>query len=758
MKNVPQSSFGLLIILSLFACMSDSSSETKGPSELLTKVDPFIGTGLHGHVYPGATVPFGAVQLSPDNGTAGWDWCSGYNWDSDTIVGFSHTHLSGTGIGDLCDLSMMPLAKSVDFAIKASPKQSSYAAKFSHDNESAYPGFYEVKLDNGINVELTAGQRSGYHRYHFPNTINAAQLIDLGFSINWDKPVDTYIEKIDDHTIIGHRLSKGWAEDQRLYFVAKYNQKITDILLADSTTISPNNLRAKGRQIRAQLSFGKISTLEVNVGISTSSIEAAIENLKEDNTTFDSALVRAKELWEKELNKIQVEGIDESTTKAIYTALYRTCLAPVVMSDVNNTYKSPGGKIESTEPGTKRYDILSLWDTFRAANPLHTITQADKVNDIINTFLAHYDEYGLLPVWSLLGNETNCMTGYHSVPIIVDAYFKGFDGFDAERALEAMQASAAQNIRATDLYREYGYIPHDKAGQSVTRTLEYAFDDWCIAVMAEDLGNREVADEFFKRSKYYEALFDPRSKFMRAKLADGTWKQDFDPVYSEHNWDIAEYTEGNAWQHSWFVPHNPKGLIDLHGGDDAFNIKLDSLFTISSEVKGENKSADISGLIGQYAHGNEPSHHIAYLYNYSGAPYKAQAILDNIMQSQYNDTPYGLCGNEDCGQMSAWYVFSALGFYPVNAAQGLYVIGRPMIHNATINLENGKSFNIKVSNNSKQNKYIASINLNGKSLENSYILHSDLVNGGSLDITMSNKPNTTWAVNQSNRPPSYTIK
>ncbi len=753
--------FSIVLIPFLFtACDPVQQSEPVSASnDSLTRyVDPFIGTAEHGHVYPGATVPFGMVQLSPDNGTQGWDWCSGYNWIDSTIVGFSHTHLSGTGIGDLLDISMMPANARLDFSKQDPPKNSEYTTTFSHTNESAQPGYYSVLLDNGIRAELTASTRVGMHRYTFPDAAQKHLLLDLGFAINWDKPTRTSMTVDGENRMVtGYRYSTGWAKDQRVYFAAKFSEPISGFTLADSTEIIEET-RAEGEKLRFQLQFGNATrTVLVKVGLSTADDAGAIAALDEiPDWDFDAQKENARMLWEEELSKIRISTTDENLRKVFYTSLYRTCLAPVVMSDANGKYKGADGKVHTSE-GWTRYDIFSLWDTFRAANPLYTIIQEDRINDFIQSMLAHYDEYGLLPVWSLLGNETNTMTGYHAIPVLVDAYMKGFRDYDVEKAYQAVIASAMQDIRGTDDYREYGYIPFDKEGESVTRTLEYAYDDWCIAQFAKALGKEEDYRKFMERSESYRPLFDPKTGFMRAKYSNGKWKTPFDPQYSSHDFSVAEYTEGNAWQHSWFVPQDPASLIALHGGDEPFVTKLDSLFTIDSEIRGDFASADISGLIGQYAHGNEPSHHIAYLYNYAGVPSKTQDIVRKIIDTQYNDTPSGLCGNEDCGQMSAWYVFSAMGFYPVNPAQGVYVIGTPVFNRVEIENKTGKDFIVIAEGTSSENRFIQSASWNGAPYSKTYITHDMITTGGTLEFEMGKTPNNTWGTSKEAFPPSNTM-
>ncbi|MFK8010024.1 MAG: GH92 family glycosyl hydrolase [Saprospiraceae bacterium] len=738
----------LCLFFALFLSNSCGEKYTDTPTikdnvpSLTQYVNPFMGTANHGHVYPGATVPFGMVQLSPDNGTQAWDWCSGYNWISDTIVGFSHTHLSGTGIGDLYDISIMPTQEIVDFSKKVDPKKSVYAAKFSHKNENAKPGFYQVKLDNGIDVKLTASERVGFHDYNFPKGKDATLLIDLAFAMNWDSPTETHLKfDLEKKLITGYRFSTGWAKDQRVFFAAEFSEPIENYAIVDGTSTLAKTKNYKGKHLRTQLFFGTIENLKIKVGLSTADEAGAIASLKEiPNWNFNQTKKAANDLWEKELSKIVIQTPDEDLKKIFYTSLYRTCLAPVKMSDANGNYKGADHQTH-TAKGYNKYGIFSLWDTFRAANPLYTIIQKNKVNDFVKSLLSHYEEYGLLPVWSLLGNETNTMTGYHAIPVIVDAYLKGYRDFDAELAFKAMKKSAAQDIRGTNFYRDYGYIPYDKAGQSVTRTLEYAYDDWCIAQMAKALGKEKDYQYFLKRAKNYEAMFDASTGFMRAKYANEKWKTPFDPQYSDHNFDVAEYTEGNAWQHSWFTPHAPNELIQLHGGNEKFILKLDSLFTIDSEIKGDNASSDISGLIGQYAHGNEPSHHIAYFYNFAGKPHKTQEIVRKTLATQYNSGPTGLCGNEDCGQMSAWYVFSAMGFYPFNPADGKYVFGSPLFEKVEIPVKNNNTFTLIARNASAENKYIKSVKWNGADYDKFYISHEDLMSGGMLEMEMSNQPN-----------------
>ncbi|UII32702.1 GH92 family glycosyl hydrolase [Fulvivirga ulvae] len=745
-----------LVILVVTACskpVEQTANETVEEIRYTQYVDPFIGTAAHGHTYPGATVPFGMVQLSPDNGTHGWDWVSGYNYADSVIVGFSHTHLSGTGIGDLADVLFMPVQREIQInKIVATRKDYDYKSAFSHSKESAEPGYYGVYLDdNHVKVELTATERAGFHQYTFDGSGKPQIVIDLGFAINWDKPVDTYLKIENDTTLVGYRKSKGWADNQQLYFSVKFSEPVTSytIYKDGDATEGPE---ATSPRLLAVLEFGEGSkVVRAKVGLSSADVIGATKSLSEiDHWDFQRTRKEASDKWEAELSKIQVQSEDKDALETFYTALYHTSLAPVLYSDLKGKYKGADGELHQVEDYTK-YSIFSLWDTFRAAHPLFTITQPERVNDFINSMLSHYDEYGLLPVWELTGNETNTMTGYHAIPVITDAWLKGFSGFNKAKAYEAMKKSAMQDIRGVNFYKEYGYIPANFENESVTKNLEYAYDDWCIAQIAKLMDKQEDYEYFMKRSQSYRHLYDSTTKFMRGKLADGTWKEPFDPKYSSHRVD-AEYTEGNAWQHSWFVPHDVEGLISLMGGEQPFVKMLDSLFSESSEIHGENISADISGLIGQYAHGNEPSHHIAYLYNFAGQPWKTQETVQKITGELYSNEPAGLCGNEDCGQMSAWYVFSSLGFYPVNPANSMYVIGTPMFEKVAINLPDDKQFEIIAEGLGGKNTYVQTVELNGQPLERSYIKHGELMGGGTLKFVMGPEINRKWAVESKNYP------
>ncbi len=718
-------------------------------------VNPFIGTDYHGHTYPGATVPLGMVQLSPDNGRSGWDWSSGYHYSDSIIVGFSHTHLSGTGIGDLCDVQFMPAS----FTKSVSDEQilnQKFISKFDHKNETASVGYYSVMLkEYNITTELTAGLRSGLQKHTFKNDGKEFVQLDLGYFKNWDTPIETFIKIINDHTICGYRHSTGWAKDQRVYFYAEFSKPIVKSFLIQDSVYLINVSEIKGKTSRAVFRFD-IKTgdqILIKTGISSVSIDNAKANLENDikDWNFEKVKSDAEKEWNKQLGKIDVKSSNKNLLTTFYTALYHSMLAPVVFSDVNGEYKGADGNIHKAKDYTK-YSIFSLWDTFRAEHPLFTIMQTDKVNDMIKSMLSHYKEYGLLPVWELLGNETGTMIGYHAIPVIADAILKGFKGFDITKAYDAMKKSAMQDHLGLKYYKELGYIPDDKEVESVSKTLEYAYDDWCIAQVAKYLDKEEDYKYFSTRAEYFRNLFDPNTGFMRAKDLGGKWKLPFNPKLSEHRND--EYTEGTAWQYSWFVPQDVEGLINLFESRDKFVEKLDSLFVTESKLEGENPSSDITGMIGQYAQGNEPSQHIAYMFNYVGQPWKTQERVSQILRTLYDHTVKGLCGNEDCGQMSAWYIFSALGFYPTNPADQNYIIGSPMFDEATINLENGKKFTITAKDVSGENIYIQSAELNGKALTKSFITHNDIMRGGKLEFVMGNKPNRCLWTEEESFPPS----
>jgi len=728
------------------------------PASVTDYVDPFVGTGAHGHTYPGATVPFGMVQLSPDNGRSGWDWVSGYHYSDSVIVGFSHTHLSGTGIGDLGDVLFMPVTAPVELARHYDDRDDrDFRSVFSHERETASPGYYSVYLDDPrVLVELTATARVGVHRYTYPASAESGVVLDLGYAVNWDAPTETFVEVEGDSAIVGHRFSRGWAADQRVYFVAKLSKPFTRFLLADDSIEVGGTRRVASNGAKGFFTFSTADgeTVVLKVGISYVDLEGARRNLEMEvpGWDFDSVREGARVAWEASLGRVRVKGGSESQRRTFYTALYRTKLAPILFGDVDGRYRGGDGNVHVAE-GFEHYSIFSLWDTFRAAHPLYTVLEPGRVNDMVKSMLAFSREYGLLPVWSLVGNETNTMTGYHAIPVIADAYLKGIRDYDVTEAFEAMVRSASRSHRGLEYYRQFGYVPSELEPESVTKTLEYAFDDWAIAEMASALGRGAAYRAFADRAQSYRHVFDAATGFMRGKTAGGDWVQPFDPLRSSHRVN-TDYTEGNAWQHSWFVPHDVADLIQLMGGDGAFIAKLDSLFASDTMLTGDAISPDISGLIGQYAHGNEPSHHIAYLYSFAGAPWKTQEIVRRILSELYDDTPTGLAGNEDCGQMSAWYVFSAMGFYPVNPVGGVYVFGSPIFEEVTIELDNGTDFTIRARGTSKQRQYVRSVELNGEDYLLGYVMHSDVVAGGSLTMDMVAEPATSRAVDPPLRPPS----
>ena len=583
-------------------------------------------------------------------------------------------------------------------------------------------------------------------------------VLNLGHSLNWDRSTKDSLIILNSHTIAGYRFSTGWAKDQRVFFTAKFSKPFNSYMIFNGNSLNNNQKEAAGKYVIGVFKFitKPNEVIYVKTGISSAGIPGAMENLDKEipGWDFNKSKNEAADLWRIELSKIRIETTDKALRRTFYTALYHTMIEPSLFSDVDGKFKGADGKVHQAK-GYNQYTVFSLWDTFRAEHPLFTLIERNCVNDFIKSMLAHYEETGLLPVWELEGNETNTMIGYHAVPVIADAILKGFYGFDVNEAYDAMKASALQDHYGLKYYKELGYVPADRENQSVSKTLEYAYDDWCIAQIAKYLHKVDDYKLFIKRAGFYKNLYDPSTGFMRGKNSDGTWVTPFDPRYSNHQ--HAVYTEGDAWQWNWFVPQNVKDLITLMGGKDKFTNKLDSLFNQTSIVEGSNSSPDISGMVGQYAQGNEPSHHIAYLYDYAGKPWKSQQIVRHICETLYTDSTDGLCGNDDCGQMSAWYVFSSMGFYPVNPADGAYVIGSPMFSKVSIEIGKGKNFTVAARNVSKENKYIQSAELNGKTLNRSYITQKEIMSGGDLIFIMGNQPNKAWASGNKDVPPSFTV-
>ncbi|MCB0730470.1 MAG: GH92 family glycosyl hydrolase, partial [Ignavibacteriae bacterium] len=719
-------------------------------------VNPFVGTAEHGHTFPGATLPFGMMQLSPDTGVEGWDWCSGYHASDNSLMGFSHTHLSGTGVGDYGDILFMPTVGELKFipGSKKNPDEG-YRSRFKHENEIASPGYYSVKLDDyDINVELTTTKRAGIHKYTFNQNEIGNVIIDLVHGIQ-DAPIESYIKIIDKNKIEGFRTSSGWAKRHTVYFYAEFSHDITKTVIQENNVQKESN-ESKAQYVKSALTFNLKSdkTLKVRIGISHVSIEGAKKNLLSEIPDWDFEKVsnNAKKIWNDYLSKIEVEGGTIDQRRTYYTALYHTFIAPNVFNDVDKKYMGMDGNVKIAED-FEMYTIFSLWDTFRALHPLLTIIDEKLTADLIKSLITKYNESGLLPVWELAANETFTMIGYHSVPVIVDAYMKGIRNFDIENAYEAMISSSMNDDRGIDFYKKMGFIPMDKAHDAVSSTLEYAYDDWCIAQMANDLGKDEDYKYYMSRSKNYKNMYNPKTGFMQGRFNSGAWSKNFDPIAPSYL-GSGEFTEGNSWQYTLFVPQDINGLKNLIGGDKAFVEKLDSLFTIEADPVKYQMPSDVTGLIGQYAQGNEPSHHIAYLYNYAGQPWKSQNILRKIMDGFFNSNRDGLCGNEDCGQMSAWYSFSAIGFYPVLPGSNEYVIGSPLFDKVTIHQENGNDFVIVTNNNSHENKYIKSLSMNGSDYYKLYFNHNDLRKGAELKIEMNSTPNKDFGTELSSRPNS----
>ncbi len=730
----------IILVFVMAACGINRQNHDR--AEYANLVNPFIGTDYTGNTYPGAQAPFGMVQLSPDNGLPGWDRISGYFYTDSTIAGFSHTHLSGTGAGDLYDVSFMP----VTLPCKRADEPLGIYSSFSHDDEEASAGYYRVKLkDYNIDVELTATERCGIQRYTFPGGKSAVYL-NLKKALNWDYTKDSHIEILDSKTVQGYRMSEGWSRDQRVFFRTRFSKPFSSVHIDSSAIVRDGKRIGTANIVQFNFDTKKGEQIVVSTAISNVSMEGAEKNMKAEapHDDFDKYLVAVKDAWNKELGAIEVEGDNKDDIVNFYTALYHSKLAPTIFSDVDGSYFGPDKKVHKAD-GWTNYGTFSLWDTFRAEHPLLTYTDPERVNDMVKSLIAFYEQNGRLPVWNLWGNETDMMIGYHAVPVIVDAYMKGIGDFDAEKALEACVASAnIDSYRGIGLYKKLGYIPYnvkDKYNNenwSLSKTLEYAYDDYCIALMAQKMGNREIEDEFMERSKSYKNVFNPATGFMQPMNDKGIFMHDFNPEdYSE------PICESNGWQYLWSVQQDVKGLITLLGGKDRFAAKLDSMFTL---IPSQNKNLPIfsTGMIGQYAHGNEPSHHVIYLYNKVRQPWKSQKYVAQVMNSLYLNTPAGLCGNEDCGQMSAWYVFSAMGFYPLNPVSGEYEIGTPLFRKMKLHLANGNTFSVIANNLSKKNIYIQSVKVNGKPYDKSFITHSMIMDGDTVVFEMGEKDGEIW--------------
>lgn len=734
-------SFWILLLFSFSACVSQQpDAETE--CYATEYVNPFIGTDFTGNTYPGAQAPFGMVQLSPDNGLPGWDRISGYFYPDSTIAGFSHTHLSGTGAGDLYDISFMPVA----LPYKEADAPLGIHSLFSHDEETASAGYYQVRLkDYDINVELTATERCGIQRYTFPEA-DAAIFLNLRKAMNWDFTNDTRIEVVDSVTIQGYRFSDGWARDQHIYFRTRFSKPFASVQLDTAAVIKDGKRIGSSAIARFDFHTSAGEQILVTTAISGVSMEGAARNLAAEAPAddFDKYLAVTRKNWNEQLSKVEIKSNDIDEKVKFYTALYHSMLAPTIYSDVDGAYYGPDKQAHQAD-GWTNYSTFSLWDTYRAAHPLYTYIEPQRVNDMVKSFLAFSEQNGRLPVWNFYGSETDMMIGYHAVPVIVDAYLKGIGDFDPKKVLAACVATAnIDEYRGIGLYKKYGYVPYDVTDHynsenwSLSKTLEYAYDDYCIARMAEKLGEKQIADEFYKRSRNYKNVYNSQTTFMQPRNNKGAFIENFSPDdYTPH------ICESNGWQYFWSVQQDVDGLIGLVGGKERFTQKLDSMFTYNPSAD-EDLPIFSTGMIGQYAHGNEPSHHVIYLFNAIGQPWKTQKYAAEVMHELYKNTPAGLCGNEDCGQMSAWYVFSAMGFYPVDPISGKYEIGTPMYPEMKMHLANGKTFTILAPDVSKENIYIQSVKLDGKPYDKSYITHEQIMNGSIFEFEMGNKPGKVW--------------
>ena len=725
-------SLGAVVFTLLIICVSCIPNGSLEKKHLL--VNPFIGTGGHGHTFPGPTLPFGMMQVGPDTRLEGWDGCSGYHDSDNKIFGFSHTHLSGTGISDYGDILFMPYSGPYEFN-NGSTSEQGYSASFNKETERAHAGFYSVFLEEDqILVELTCTERSAFHRYTFKQDSlkKANVIIDLEHR---DKVLNASFEKVDNYTVKGWRQSSSWAKVQDVYFYTQFNLPIDDLLIQDSVRRSPGLEKAESSLIKANLRFdlSKNQSLLVKVGISNVDYDGAKKNLEKEikDWNFDKIKKAAELSWDKALSKIIIKSNELDMEPIFYTALYHSMIAPNQFTDVDGRYRRIDRSIgRSIRP---KYTVFSLWDTHRALHPLFTIIEQNRTSDLIETLIDHYHTGGKLSKWELAGNYTNTMVGYHAVSVIADAYMKEIRNYDTEEALKAMVETSIYDEEGLGYYIEKGYIPSDLESESVSKTLEYSYDDWCIAIMAQQMGKENLASEYFKRSQFYQNLYDPSTGFMRARSRNA-WFGPFDPFEVNFN-----YTEANAWQYNYAVPHDISGLITLKGGTTNFEKGLDEMFEATIETSGRDQD-DITGLIGQYAHGNEPSHHMAYLYNFTTSPWKTQELTNRIIDQFYKNEANGLIGNEDCGQMSAWLVFSALGFYPVTPGFPAYTLTSPRVEYAEIHLENQKKFIIKV-HNLEDGIYIQKVSLNGLELKSPVLTHAAIMSGGLLEFSMGAGPN-----------------
>ena len=763
MKRLTATVIGLI-----FFARGAQAAAAAGPSDVLSLVDPFIGTGAHGHTYPGATVPFGMVQVSPDTNDSGWDWCSGYHYGDTSVMGFSLTHLSGTGVGDMLDVLLVPTVGPLRLD-PGTPEQTGqgYRSRFSRNEEAASPGYYSVRLaDSGIRVELTATPRVGLQRYTFPASNAAHVVLDLDHRFRADgwrgAILDSEIEIRGKDTIVGWRRVTQWAVNRHVYFAARFSKPFAAYGLLVENEKKPGILQAQGPRLKAWVDYRTTAgeTVLVRIAISPTSVEGALQNLAAEapQADFDRVRLAAAQAWRDTLSRIRVEGGTTAQQRTFYSALYHAQLAPTLFDDAGGLYRGLDGQVRQAD-GFDYYSTFSLWDTYRAVHPLDCLIQRRRTRDFARTLvrMAVESPRGQMPVWPLANDETNCMIGYHSVSVLAEAWAKGIRDFDLPTAFEHMKAMATKDgYRGISEYRRLGYVPSDSEGESVSKTLEYSYDDWCVAQVARTLGRADDESEYLRRAGFYRNVLDPSTGFARPRLADGSFATPFDPSRSGISKDRHDYTEGNAWQYTFAAQHDPEGYVRFLGGPDGFTGKLDSLFTTPLDVTATDLPPDVSGLVGQYAQGNEPSHHVAYLYTYAGAPWKTQERVRSILATLYGDTPDGLPGNDDCGQISAWYVLSALGFYPVNPASATYVLTSPVFDRAMIDLGEGQHFTVSVERASPGDLYIQSATLGGKPLPRAWITHEEIMTADELRVVLGPTPNPSWATEVAQRPPSMT--
>jgi predicted alpha-1,2-mannosidase len=737
-------------------------SAANGPPDVTRLVNEFIGTGGHGHTHPGATVPFGMVQLGPDTFNDTWDWCSGYHYSDGSIMGFSHTHLSGTGIGDMLDVLVMPGTGPVRTVPGTREKpEEGYRSRFSHAEEKVEPGYYSVTLkDYAIQAELSATARAGIHKYTFPQSDSSHFIVDLAHGYGPPSKVrSANLRILNSTTIVGGRTVNGWARGRQIFFAMRFSKPFQSAeIVAQGKTLDASIRESTGTSLKTLIHYSttKGEVIYVKVGISAVSIEGATQNLDREIPAWDFAAVRqaAHAAWQQELSKLMIEGGDQKQREIFYTALYHTMQAPTLFDDADGQYRGMDGQVHRVPVGLHNYSTFSLWDTYRAAHPLYTLMEPERVPDMVNCLIRMSEESPAgMPVWPLQGYETGTMTGYHSASVIAEAAVKGFQGIDFARAYVPMRRRALEDDwRGLGLFRKLGYIPSDKLAESATRTLEYSYDAWAVAQVAHALGKMDDYKLLLAQSRNYRNLFDKGTGFIRPKLESGAWAPDFDPTMTGTTKKWRDFTESNSWQGTWAAQHEPEAYVELLGSSQAFVKKLDDLFNLHPEIKGE-VPADMTGLVGMYAHGNEPSHHVAYLYDYAGAPYKTQERVRDLLDHQYDNQPDGLSGNEDCGQMSAWYVISALGFYAVNPASGNYVFGSPLFDKATVALGQNHHLVIEVKRSAPSDKYIQSVMLNGKPYDKVWFSHRAIAQGGTLVFKMGSRPNEAFGTSKQAVPP-----